>query len=323
MLSKRLLFCHCAIACILAPLELKARTYLSLGYGLQLHSLANKTLAANVNKMATNSGAVGMTGISGLAPYSTNWSLAPQPTEFAFVGLPELRVNTDWSLTSAGRELGRVGFFASASGGLPQTIHYYSGSTTLKETNICTSTDYAKCPLAASGFVTAGSGSYSGELRSSLRFFNLAVGFTFAKNLLPLGKGGDLVLGAELGLALQSFAVTTQWAFARCTTGAAIPCANLPESRVHQGEIRQQAVYALGPVIGASVRYERTNSFWFAELALQSTFLFSKIESNGYTNFVAAGTVAFTQSSTVQGVSDSESVLIILPAAVLRLGVYF
>jgi hypothetical protein len=54
--------------------------------------------------------------------------------------------------------------------------------------------------------------------------------------------------------------------------------------------------------LGATLRYERPQSFWFAELGLSTTLLFYKLENSGYSNFIAAGTVAFSQSSSALGI---------------------
>lgn len=303
------------------PVALSARTYISLGYGMQLNSMLNSTLKSNLQKLALNQASAPLVGISGLAAYNSNWSASPADgtSPYAFVGLPEVRIASEWDVVRIG---GRIGFFGSVSGFLPQTNSYYKGSQTLTEAKSCPSVDYLNCPLGATNFVTtAGSATYDAEIRSSLRFYNLTGGFTFTRKITSVAAG-DIVVGGELGLNVQSLAVTTQFVSSRCTTGGSSPCASISQARVFQGELRTQAVYALGPVLGATVRYERPQSFWFAEIGLSATLLFYKLENSGYSNFIAAGTVAFSQSSTAAGIDATQNIIVVLPAAILRFGVH-
>lgn len=309
-----------ALACI-PWFELNARTYISLGYGMQLNSMLNSTLKSNLQKLILNQSSAPLVGISGLAAYNSNWSASPADgaSPYTFVGLPEVRVATDWDVAKLG---GRIGFFGSVSGFLPQTNSYYLGSLALTEAKGCPTVDYATCPLGATNFVSSsGTATYDAEVRSSLRFYNLVGGFTFTRKVASVASG-DLVVGGELALNVQSLAVTTQFVGSRCTTGGSSPCNSISQSRVFQGELRTQAVYALGPVLGATVRYERPQSFWFAELGLSATLLFYKLENSGYSNFIAAGTVAFSQSSTAAGIDATQNIIAVLPAAIIRFGVH-
>ena len=312
-----------AACAALAAVPIHARTGISLGYGLQLNSMLNSTLKGNLQKLVLNQSAQPLVGQSVGTDYNSNWSgsasdgnIAP----YALVSLPEIRVTSSWS---AGNH--SLGFFTALTGIVPQTSAYYLGGMQLKETGAaspCSGVNYASCPLAAMGFVgSGGTAIYDTEVRTNLRSFNISGGFTFARKLRTIWSG-DLVLQAEFGFSIQQFSATTQFAAARCTTGASAPCAQQSQSRVVQGELKTQSHYALGPQLGLNARYERPQSAWFLELGVSAVVLFSRLESVGYTNFVAGGTVAFTQTSSALGIDAVQNNIAILPAVLLRAGFY-
>lgn len=305
---------------LLAASALAATTRLSLGYGTQLNALANSRFNANLHKTFFNQGAVPLTGYSGTQLYNSNWSLGgTDANAYPLVHLPELRVTTDFK--GPGAPASPWGLFVSLSGILPQTSAYYLGTGELKETNVCSGVDYTKCPLAALGMVTSsGTAFYDVEVRSSLRFFNLNTGMSYAFGLGGWA-GGDLSLLAELGLAFQSFSLSSQFLASRCTTGSSIPCNNINQLRVVQGELKSTSLYAVGPVLGATLRYERPAAFWFAEVAANVTVLYMRLENTGYVNFLAGGTSALARSSAEMGVANAEDMTLILPAVLVRMGV--
>jgi hypothetical protein len=90
---------------------------------------------------------------------------------------------------------------------------------------------------------------------------------------------------------------------------------------VIQGEQNAQALLAVGPYLGAVLRYERPQSQWFAELGVSAIFQFSRLQTAGYTNFVAGGTIAFTQTSTALGIDAVQDFFAVLPALNIRAGV--
>lgn len=304
-------------------LPLSARTGISIGYGLQLNSMLNATLKSNLQKLVLNQGAQPLVGQSVGTDYNSNWSGSASDGDiapYALVSLPEVRVTSSWV---AGNNT--LGFFTALTGIVPQTSAYYLGGMQLKETGAaspCSGVNYANCPLAAMGFVgSGGTAIYDTEVRTNLRAFNISGGFTFARKLRTIWSG-DLVLQAEFGVNIQQFSATTQFAALRCTTGASAPCAQQSQSRVVQGELKTQSNYALGPQVGINARYERPQSWWFAEVGLSAVVLFSRIENAGYTNFVAGGTVAFTQTSSALGIDAVQNNIAILPAVLLRAGFY-
>ena len=302
---------------------LHARTGISLGYGLQLNSMLNSALKANLQKLVLNQSAQPITGQSVGTDYNSNWSgsasdgdVAPYP----LVSLPEIRITSSWA---AGNNI--LGFFTALTGIVPQTSAYYLGGTQLKETSAaspCSGVNYANCPLAAMGFVgSGGTAIYDTEVRTNLRSFNFSGGLTLARKVGNVW-GGEVVLQAEFGLSVQQFSATTQFAALRCTTGASAPCAQSSQSRVVQGELKTQSNYAFGPQIGLNARYERPQSAWFLETGISIVVLYSRIENAGYTNFVAGGTVAFTQSASALGIDASQNNIAVLPAVLLRAGFY-
>jgi len=304
---------------LLAATVLHAQTDISLGYGLQANTFFNATLNANMQKWAFNSAASPLVGYTGTQSYNSNWSASDNTSANAyfFVGLPELRFTSDWAYRDA-----RLGVFASLSGMLPQTSAYYLGGTQLTETNTCGSVNYNQCPLAASQFVAqSGSANYSTEIRSSMRFYILAVGLTYGKKV-GTWYGFDLSLKGEAGLVMQSLAIYSQFAAARCTDGSSLPCASPSLSRVVQGEMNSQANFALGPVLGATLRIEKPQALWFAEAAFTTTVLFMNLENNGYTSFVSGGTLAFAQPTAAQGISTAQSVVAVLPVVLVRVGIH-
>lgn len=301
-----------------------ARTGISLGYGLQLNSMLNTTLKGNLQKLVLNQGAQPFAGQSVGTDYSSNWSGSASDGDiapYALVSLPEVRITSSWN---AGNN--SLGFFTALTGIVPQTSAYYLGGMQLKETSAaspCSGVNYANCPLAAMGFVSSGGTAiYDTEVRTNLRSFNISGGFILARKVGNMWSG-DIVLQAELGVNIQQFSATTQFSAKRCTTGASAPCSQQSQSRVVQGELKTQSHYAFGPQLGLNARYEQPQSAWFLELGLTAVVLFSRLESVGYTNFVAGGTVAFTQSASALGIDAVQNNIAILPAVLLRAGFYF
>lgn len=296
---------------------------ISLGYGLQVNAFLNSTLKPSLQNLVQNQSARPLVGQSNGTDYNSNWSMTPSEgsvSPYLFMSLPEIRLSSSWR---AGK--GELGFFSSLTGVVPQTSAYYLGSLQLKETGAaspCSGINYANCPLAAVGFVgSSGTALYDTEVRTNFRSFNASAGLTYAWKLVPRW-GGELALQAELGVNIQALSATTQFNAARCTSGASSPCAALSQSRVVQGELKTQSDYALGPQLGMSLRYTRPNAFWFAELGTVVTVLFMRVQNVGYTNFVAGGTVAFTQSASELGIAPVQDSVTVLPAVVLRLGVF-
>lgn len=311
------LICLLSLCCLL-PLGATARV--SIGYGLQLNSFFNTTLNTNLEKMILNSEGKRLEGLSGTNAYSSAWSTSngtETTNAYALAPLPEIRFSADWGAPPATQ----LGIYAAVSGMVPQTTAYFQGDYQLKEGATCSGVDYSKCPLAATNFVGAGgTATYSAELRSHLRLLNLTVGMTLGKKLAGMA-GGGLTLSGELGLNIQSFALHTQFVATRCSNGASTPCASNSQVRVVQSELKTTAAYALGPVLGATLRYEKPQSLWFAELGASVTVLFSRLDNTGYTSFAAAGTVAFSQTQLAQGVEAAQNIIAVLPAVVLRAGV--
>lgn len=311
------------LVCSVVSTGLYARTGISLGYGMQYNGMLNSTYKSNLQNLILNQSAQPIVGQSVGTDYRSNWSASTSDgaiAPYALVNLPEVRITSSW--VSGNNSLG---FFSALSGIVPQTSAYYLGGTQLKETSAatpCGGVNYAACPLAAMGFVgSSGTAIYDTEVRTNLRSFNFSGGFTFARKLGNIWSG-DFVLQAEFGLSIQQFSVTTQFASARCTTGASAPCSQSSQSRVVQGELKTQSNYAFGPQFGINARYERPQAAWFVELGLNAVLLFSRLENVGYTNFVAAGTVAFTQTSATLGIDAAQNNIAILPAVILRAGYY-
>jgi|GEM_PF-5439492 len=311
------------LVCSVASAGLSARTGISLGYGMQLNSMLNSALKTNLQKLVLNQAVQPLVGQSVGTDYSSNWTASASDGEiapYALVNLPEVRVTSSWV---AGNN--SLGFFTALTGIVPQTSAYYLGGTQLKETSVaspCSGVNYANCPLAAMGFVgSSGTAIYDTEVRTNLRSFNISGGFTFARKLGTIWSG-DFILQAEMGLSIQQFSATTQFAATRCTTGASAPCSQSSQSRVVQGELKTQSHYAFGPQFGLNARYERPQSAWFLEIGLSAVVLFSRLENVGYTNFVAAGTVAFTQTAATLGIDAVQNNIAVLPAVVLRAGYY-
>lgn len=307
-----------SLACAAHPVFAAAR--LSLGYGMQLNSILNSTLNTNLSKLVLNSDSKTLEGTSGTNAYSTVWSSgngSETTGAYALVHLPELRLAADWP---ALREW-QMGVYGSISGIVPQTSALYLGSYELKEGQQCMGVDYAKCPLAATNFVgSGGSGLYDAELRSHLRFMNINAGMTLGKKIAALWQG-DLIFNAEFGLNVQTFSVNSQFIANRCSSGESPPCASTTQVRVVQSELKTAAAYALGPVLGASLRYERPQAFWFAEIGTSVTFLIARLENSGYTSFLAAGTQAFSQTIAGQGVEATQNIFAVLPSVTLRAGI--
>jgi hypothetical protein len=300
--------------------SLHARTRISLGYGAQFNALLNQRLDENLNRTFFNSGAAPLQGYSGNQLYDSNWGFSGISTSaYALVQLPEVRIASD--LKGASAPESPWGVFASLGGMVPQTTAYALGSAQLRETNTCSGVDYSKCPLAALGFVSsAGTALYDIEVRSQTRFFNLNAGVSYAKKL-GMVAGGEISYITELGLTMQSFSVSSQFLASRCTNGTAIPCNQTLQLRIVQGELKSTSLYALGPVMGFNLRYERPASLWFVELAGTVVFLFTRLENSGYVNFLAGGTAALSQANAAAGVDAAQNNFAVLPAAVLRFGV--
>lgn len=302
-----------------AVYSLGAVTRISLGYGTLLNALPNIAFNDNLRKMILNDGGPNLLGTTGINSYNTSWSgNGADVTAYPLVHLPELRVAAEWVSPQAMQ----WGVFASISGFIPQTSAYYLGSYQLKEATVCSSVDYARCPLAATNFVasSSGTGTYDAELRSHLRFANIVVGLTLGKKIGSVWAGSVFFSG-EAGINVQTFAINTQFVASRCSNGGSTPCAQNAQVRVVQSELNTSASYAFGPVLGASLRYERPQAFWFAEMGVSVALLFSRWENSGYTSFLAAGTQAFSQTSVAQGVEATQNNFAVLPAVILRLGV--
>jgi hypothetical protein len=299
-------------------LPLSAGMRISLGYGMQLNSMLNKTQSSNLEKMILNQSGTSLTGITGTNAYSSTWSASGAETAaYPLVHLPEIRFAADWGMP----QTLHLGFFALVSGFVPQTSAYYLGSYQLREGEVCSGIDYAKCPLAATNFVAAsGSALYDAELRSHSRFMNLSLGVALGKKIATIAAG-DLIVNGELGVSVQAFSTSSQFVASRCSGGGSTPCASTAQVRVVQSELKTAAAYALGPVFGVNLRYERPQASWFAELNASAVVLFSRLESSGYTSFVAAGTIGFSQTPVAQGVEAVQNVFAVLPSVTLRLGV--
>jgi len=307
-----------ACLCFFPLTAAQATTRISLGYGMQLNSMLNAAIDANVQRLVLNSGNAPVVGQSAGTDYRSNWSASADGGvgPYPLLSLPEIRLAS----TIVGKN-SEYGVYTSLTGIVPMTAGYYLGNMQLKESRTCSGVDYGNCPLAAVNFVSsAGTAMYDTEVRTNLRSFNISGGFIYARKV---GNrwGGDLVLQGEFGVNIQSIAATTQFSGLRCTTGAAAPCAQAAQSRALQGELKTQSDYALGPQIGLTLRFERPQAFWFAEIGATTTVLFSRFTNAGYTNFVAGGTVAFTQSSTTLGIDAVQQNFAVLPAIVFRLGV--
>lgn len=290
----------------------------SVGYGLQLSSMLNTMLDPAVAALVLNSNGRPLKGQSAGTDYQASWSGATDemPALAALVSLPELRLSADWK-----RKTWSPGVFASLTGMVPQTLYYYTGAYQLTEGRTCSGIDYANCPLAALNFVSSsGKGSYETEVRTNLRSFAGTIGFSLAKNFAALA-GGDLSVLYELGISMQTFTATTQFTSVRCSNGAPPPCAQINQLRVGQGEMSTVTQYAYGPHLGITVRYERPKSWWFVEFGASATLLFGRLQHSGYTNFVASGTVAFTQTSTALGVDAVQDFFAVLPALSIRAGI--
>lgn len=297
---------------------LSARMRISLGYGMQLNAMLNSTLGDNMKKQVLNSGAVPLVGQSAGTDYRSTWSATTDAsiTPYALVSLPELRISSDWVAGTA-----TWGFFTALTGIVPQTSAYSTGAYQLKEATTCAGVQYATCPLAAVNFVGAsGTATYDSEIRTNLRFYALTGGMTMSR---PLGNRwqGDLTLVTEFGVNVQTFAARTEFAANRCTTGSSIPCAQIADVRTVQGELKSESVYAFGPTLGATLRYERPLERWYLEAGASAIFLFMRIQNTGYTNFVGGSSVAFTQSSATLGVEPVQNIFAVLPSITLRCGI--
>lgn len=291
---------------------------ISLGYGLQANSMFNGVLTENMNKQLLNSGAVSLVGQSAGTNYSSLWAgaLAEDLAPYTLLSLPEIRVTSDWQVGA-----NTWGIFTSLSGIVPQTSMYYAGGYQVKESRTCAGIDYANCPLAAVNFVSSsGTGTYDIEVRTATRFYSFSGGMTWGRTI-GQAWGGEFAFATELGLNLQSFTAYSQFAALRCSNGASAPCAQTAQVRTVQGELNSQAVFAMGPYLGAVLRYERPQNQWFAELGVSAIFQFTRLANSGYTNFVAGGTVAFSQTSTALGVDAVQDFFAVLPALSVRAGI--
>jgi hypothetical protein len=295
-----------------------AVTRVALGYGLQANSMLNHLLLENMNKQILNSGALSLLGQSAGTNYRSTWAaaLADEAVPYILVSLPEIRMSSDWQWGA-----NTWGVFTSLSGMVPQTTLYYAGGYQLNESRTCPGIDYANCPLAALNFVSAsGIGVYDIEVRTATRFYSFSGGMSWTRPV-GLAAGGKFSLATEFGLNLQSLTAYSQFAAVRCANGSSAPCAQASQVRVIQGEQNAQALLAVGPYLGAVLRYERPQSQWFAELGVSAIFQFSRLQTAGYTNFVAGGTIAFTQTSTALGIDAVQDFFAVLPALSVRAGV--
>lgn len=316
-MRRRSLICFSLVALVCAA-PVAAETRLSLGYGMQLNSMLNSTLNDNLQKQVLNSGASPIVGQSAGTDYRSTWKGETGETLSAYplMSLPELRIAAD-----LGAAKGRLGFYTALTGIVPQTSSYYAGSYQLSEAAVCSGVQYATCPLAAVNFVGAsGKGTYDSEIRTNLRFYAITVGMTYTKSL-GVRYGGDWSLAGEAGVMTQVFSARTEFSLSRCTSGGAIPCAQLADLRVVQGELKTESVYAFGPVLGTTLRYQRANSGVFFELGASVVFLFMRLQNTGYTNFVGGSSVAFTQSSQALGIAAEQDTFSVLPALTVRCGI--
>jgi hypothetical protein len=305
-------------AALASALPVQAETRLSLGYGMQLNSMLNSTLNDNLQKQVLNSGAAPIVGQSAGTDYRSNWKGETGETLSAYhlISLPELRISSDFSAGQA-----KVAFFGALSGIVPQTSAYYAGSYQLSEATTCSGVQYATCPLAAVNFVSAsGKATYDSEIRTNLRFYAITVGMSYTKILGP-AIGGEFALAGELGIMTQVYAARTEFSVNRCTTGGSVPCAQIADVRAVQGELTTESVYAFGPVLGATLRYQRPDTSVYFELGASAVFLFMRLQNSGYTNFVGGSSVAFTQSSQVLGVQSEQDTFSILPSVTVRCGI--
>lgn len=312
---------HIAVLLFALTLPLSAVTRVSLGYGMQFNSMLNSVMTPSLEKQILNTASQPIVGQSAGTNYRTNWSAAADDTvaPYALVNLPELRVSGDWQ--SGGNTWG---FFTAFGGMVPQTSAYYAGGYQITETKTCSGVDYANCPLAAVGFVssTSGTGTYDMEIRTALRMYSLTAGMNWSRKMFS-GFSGDFTFVGELGLNVQSFNAHTQFAATRCSTGGTAPCAQVSQSRVVQGELNTQSLYAFGPYLGMTLRYEQPRAFWYAELGFSSLFLVTRVQNTGYTNFVGGNTAAFSQTSATLAVDAEQSIFAVLPAVQLRVGMKF
>ncbi len=297
---------------------LHAATRLALGYGMQLNSMINSVLVDKMNRQLMNDRAIALIGQSAGTDYSTHWSaaFAEEVAPYALLSLPEIRVTSDWQSGA-----NTWGIFTSFSGIVPQTSMYYAGSYQLKESRTCAGVDYSNCPLAALNFVSSsGTGLYDIEVRTAIRYYSFSGGMTWGRGIAQ-AWGGEFAFATEFGLNLQSFTAYSQFAALRCSNGGLVPCAQAAQVRSVQGEQNVQALFAMGPYLGALLRYERPQSQWFAELGVSAILLFTRLQNSGYTNFVAGGTVAFSQTTQTLGVDAAQNFFAVLPALSVRAGI--
>lgn len=307
-----------SLAAFFCAAPVAAETRLSLGYGMQLNSMLNSTLNDNLQKQALNSGAAAIVGQSAGTDYRSTWKGETGETLSAYplMGLPELRISSDFNAGQA-----KFGFFTALTGIVPQTSAYYAGSYQLTEATTCAGVQYATCPLAAVNFVSAsGKGTYDSEIRTNLRFYAITVGMSYTKSL-GARFGGEFELAGELGLMTQVFSARTEFSINRCTTGGSVPCAQIADVRAVQGELKSESLYAFGPVLGTTLRYARPDTRVYFELGASAVFLFMRLQNSGYTNFVGATSVAFTQSSQALGVQSEQDTFSILPSVTVRCGI--
>lgn len=313
----RSLICFSLLVFVFAA-PIMAETRLSLGYGMQLNAMLNQTLNDNLQKQVLNSGAQPLVGQSAGTDYRSTWKGETGDTlsSYALISLPELRIASDFAAGQA-----KIGFFTSLAGIVPQTSAYSAGSYQLSESAKCSGVQYATCPLAAVNFVSSsGQATYDSEIRTNLRFYAITVGMSYEK---PLGAklGGDFSVAGELGLMTQVFSARTEFSVNRCTTGSSIPCAQIADLRAVQGELKTESVYAFGPVLGSTLRYQRPNSSVFLELSASAVFLFMRVQNTGYTNFIGGSSVAFTQTSGALGIAAEQDIFSILPSLTVRCGI--
>lgn len=295
-----------------------ATLHVSLGYGLEYDSMLAARVDDTFRKQFLNEQQKALRGMSAGNNYSTQWGAQTDGSfgMYHFFHLPELRLVNEWGSTGWGS-------FLAIGGVLPQTTALYEGSYTLQEAKTCAGVDYANCPLAALALVdSSGRALYDAQLNTSWRSVRLTTGATWRRVLGALW-GGEISFLAELGLSWQSFSATTQFVATRCSTGEALPCAQLSSVRVVQGESHAQSTFALGPHIGTTLRYEKKSEIWFAELSLSNVGLLVRQETTGYTSFVAGSTNAFSTTSQDAGVNRAETFFVLLPTVSIRAGLRF
>ncbi|HRP68861.1 MAG TPA: hypothetical protein PLY93_04960 [Turneriella sp.] len=291
---------------------------LSFGMSGEIATLQNSMLKEQLISLLGQKQSIPLVGVSSGNAYQSAWDAEGSLSEAYLIRpIPELRMAVDFKTYSDFT----FSFFAALSGFLPLTTTYNTGVYRVRASNTCGSVDYATCPPAAMNFVDSdGVGEYAGEMRSNLRVAQAAVGVGVSQKIGAYWQG-MWYWGMDLGVAAQTFSIASTFIASRCSTGGVTPCAQGNQVRVVQSELKTMALYTLGPLWGANIRYERENSWWFAEAGVTILFLFSHWENSGYTNFVANDTQVFTYNAQDMGVPAAQNNFSALPSFILRFGV--